>query len=58
MKKIAYARVSTSGQTLETQLKQLTDEGCDQIFQETISGAKSDRPEFEREAQRLTRSVI
>lgn len=46
MKKIAYARVSTSGQTLETQVEQLTAEDCDQIFQETISGAKSDRPEL------------
>lgn len=46
MKKIAYARVSTSGQTLETQIEQLTTEGCDQIFKEKISGAKSDRPEL------------
>ena len=46
MTKIAYARVSTSGQTLETQIEQLTAEGCDRIFRETISGAKSDRPEL------------
>lgn len=46
MKKIAYARVSTSGQTLETQIEQLIQEGCDQVFKETVSGAKSDRPEL------------
>ena len=46
MKKIAYARVSTSGQTLETQVEPLTSEGCAQIFRETASGAKSDRPEL------------
>lgn len=46
MKKIAYARVSTSGQTLDAQIEQLASEGCNQIFRETISGAKSDRPEL------------
>lgn len=46
MKKVAYARVSTSGQTLETQIEQLTAEGCDQIFKETISGVESNRPEL------------
>lgn len=44
--KIAYARVSTSGQTLDAQVEQLTEEGCDQVFRETASGAKSDRPEL------------
>lgn len=46
MKSIAYARVSTSGQTLDAQLDQLRSHGCDLIFQETISGARSDRPEL------------
>jgi len=48
MRKIAYARVSTSGQTLDAQLDQLQAEGCDLIFQETMSGARADRPELKK----------
>jgi predicted site-specific integrase-resolvase len=43
---IAYARVPTSGQTLDAQLEQLRAHGCDLIFQETMSGARADRPEL------------
>ena len=46
MKLIAYARVSTSGQTLNAQLEQLRAHGCNLIFQETMSGARADRPEL------------
>ncbi|MGY6547971.1 MAG: recombinase family protein [Roseinatronobacter sp.] len=46
MKSIGYARVSTSGQTLAIQLEQLAAEGCDPVFQETMSGARADRPEL------------
>lgn len=46
MKLIAYARVSTSGQILDAQLDQLCAHGCDLIFQETMSGARGDRPEL------------
>lgn len=42
-----YARVSTTGQSLETQVKQLTPH-VDRIFQEKISGATKDRPELEK----------
>lgn len=41
---IGYARVSTRGQSLETQLNSLQD--CDKIFKEVISGAKNNRPEL------------
>lgn len=44
MKMIGYARVSTSGQTLDAQLEQLEAAGCNPVFKETISGARSDRP--------------
>ena len=41
--KFGYARVSKSDQNLEIQVQKLTAAGCDEIFQEKISGAKDDR---------------
>jgi DNA invertase Pin-like site-specific DNA recombinase len=38
-----YARVSTDGQTLDTQRAKLTAEGAEKIFAEKVSGAKADR---------------
>ena len=48
MKKLGYARVSTVGQSLDAQIKQLREHGCDHIFQEKISGGKSDRPQLSK----------
>lgn len=45
MATIGYARVSTTGQSLDAQLNTLSN--CDKIFQEKISGAKDDRPQLQ-----------
>jgi DNA invertase Pin-like site-specific DNA recombinase len=41
-----YARVSTEDQTLGLQQTELQDKGCNKIFAEKISGARSDRPQL------------
>lgn len=45
MATVGYARVSTTGQNLDTQLEALS--CCEKIFKEKISGAKDDRPELQ-----------
>jgi len=42
-RRLGYARVSTYGQTLETQLEQLRGAGCTKIFREKVTGAHNDR---------------
>lgn len=51
--KIGYARVSTKDQNLSLQMDALEKEGCKQIFQEKVSGAKSDRPELRKMIDQL-----
>ena len=43
-----YARVSTDGQSVDAQVKQLRAAGAAQVFRETASGAKADRRELAR----------
>jgi DNA invertase Pin-like site-specific DNA recombinase len=43
-----YARVSTDGQSVAAQVRQLTDAGCERVFREVASGAKTDRAQLRR----------
>ena len=43
-----YARVSTDGQSVDAQVRQLTKAGCGKVFQEVASGAKTDRAQLRR----------
>ncbi|KJY89600.1 integrase [Vibrio neptunius] len=58
MANVGYARVSTAGQSLESQLEALR--ACDKVFQEKESGAKVERPQlvimldYERDGDTIT----
>jgi DNA invertase Pin-like site-specific DNA recombinase len=43
-----YARVSTDGQSLTAQLAELKAANCEKVFQEKVSGARSDRKQLAR----------
>jgi DNA invertase Pin-like site-specific DNA recombinase len=45
-RRLGYARVSTVGQTLDSQLEQLRADGCKPIFREKVTGARADRREL------------
>lgn len=58
--KIGYARVSSLGQSLDTQIEKLSAFGCEKIFQEKKSGdstgkreAVKDALEFGRESAKI-----
>lgn len=42
--KVGYARVSTREQNLDLQVLALEEAGCERIYEETVSGAKAERP--------------
>lgn len=47
MAKIGYARVSTTDQDTEIQVKQLEAAGCDKVYREQISGSTMERPQLQ-----------
>ena len=47
MSKIAYARISSSGQKLDVQLDKLNEVGCDMVFKETHTGTTDQRPQLQ-----------
>jgi DNA invertase Pin-like site-specific DNA recombinase len=48
-----YARVSTDGQSVAAQVAQLKAAGCDKVFREVASGAKTDRNQLRRALDHL-----
>jgi DNA invertase Pin-like site-specific DNA recombinase len=48
--KVGYARVSSLGQSLDTQIEKLTAFGCEKMFQEKRSGATREKREAVNEA--------
>ena len=49
-----YARVSTDGQSVVAQVAQLRAAGCEKVFREIASGAKTDRSQLYRALEQLT----
>lgn len=56
--KIGYARVSTKDQVLDLQIDALNKDGCEMIFEETASGAKTDRPELQNLLKHIRKGDI
>lgn len=56
--KIGYARVSTSDQNLELQLDALRKEGCEEIFQDKVSGVSKEKPGFDEMIKRLRKGDV
>ncbi len=50
-KVFGYARVSTLDQNIDTQLQALEKAGCDEIFQDNISGMSTKRPALDEVAR-------
>ncbi len=48
---IGYARMSTDDQNLDLQRDALNQTGCQQLFEDQISGAKSQRPGLQQALQ-------
>ena len=55
---IGYARVSTQDQDAAPQIAALKNAGCEQIFQEKVSGGRWDRPELHRLLAQLRKGDV
>ena len=53
-----YARVSTDGQSVDAQVKQLRAAGAEKVFRETASGAHSDRAQLRRALAHLAKGDV
>jgi DNA invertase Pin-like site-specific DNA recombinase len=53
-----YARVSTDGQSVDAQVKQLRVAGAEKVFRETASGAQSDRARLRQVLSRLGKGDV
>jgi DNA invertase Pin-like site-specific DNA recombinase len=56
--KYGYARVSTDGQSLDAQVKQLRAAGAEKVFRETASGARTDRAQLRRVIGQLEKGDV
>jgi DNA invertase Pin-like site-specific DNA recombinase len=43
-----YARISTDGQSVDAQVRELTKARCKKVFREVASGANADRAQLRR----------
>jgi len=56
--KYGYARVSTDGQSLDAQVKQLRAAGAEKVLRETASGARADRAQLRRALDQLAKGDV
>jgi DNA invertase Pin-like site-specific DNA recombinase len=56
--KYGYARVSTDGQSLDAQVRQLRAAGAEKVFRETASGARADRAQLRRALDQLDKGDV